>query len=86
MAERFFLEEVTGDNLEREFINFPDLLFKKEKRRIRPLDDELIRIFDSKRNKLFRNGEAVRWLLKNESSKTVGRIAAFYNKNTAKKH
>ncbi len=86
MAERFYLKEVTGGNLEREFLNFPDGLYKKEKRRIRPLDDEIRRVFDPKRNKLFRHGEAVRWLLKNESSKTVGRIAAFYNKRTAGKH
>lgn len=86
MAERFFLEEVTGGDLETEFLDFPDSLYKKEKRRIRPLDDEIIRVFDPKRNKLFRNGEAVRWLLKNESSKIVGRMAAFYNKRTSGKH
>lgn len=86
MAESFFLEEVSGNKGEKEFLNFPARLYKDEKNMIRPLDDEIKKVFDSQRNKLFRNGEAVRWLLKNESGKTVGKIAAFYNKSTAKKH
>ena len=86
MTERFFLKEVTGNKLEKEFLDFPAWLYKKEKNWIRPLDEEVKRVFDPQKNKLFRHGEAVRWLLKNESGKTVGRIAAFYDKNTAKKH
>ncbi len=86
MVEGFFLKEVTGDELEKEFLSFPTRLYKKEKNRIRPLDVEIKKVFDPQKNKLFRSGDAVRWLLKNERSETIGRIAAFYDKRTAKKH
>jgi len=86
MAERFFLEVVSDNRGEKEFLNFPARLYKNEKNWIRPLDDEIKKIFDPEKNKLFRSGEAVRWLLKDESGKTVGKIAAFYDKRTAKKN
>jgi len=86
MVEKFILEEVSAGKLEKEFLNFPSLLYKKEKDRIRPLDVEIKKVFDPQKNKLFRSGEAVRWLLKNERGETIGRIAAFYDKRTAKKH
>jgi GNAT superfamily N-acetyltransferase len=86
MAERFFLREVDGKKQEREFLNFPARLYKKDKNWIRPLDDEVKKVFDPKRNKLFRTGEAIRWLLLDEKGKTVGRMAAFYDKKTARRN
>ncbi len=86
MAERFLLEKVTGKKLVKEFLDFPAKLFWKEKNWIRPLNDEIESVFDPQRNKLFRNGEACRWLLRTESGETAGRIAAFYDKHTAKKN
>ncbi len=49
--------------------NFPDFsatLYKSDKKRIRPLDKEIENIFHPDSNKLFRNGDVVRWLLLNE--------------------
>ncbi len=86
MEEHYFLKEVVGKKDEKEFLDFPARLYKNEKNWIRPLDDEVRKIFDPQRNKLFRNGEAVRWLLKNSEGKTVGRMAAFYDKRTARKN
>lgn len=86
MTERYFLEEVTLKKQEKEFINFPARLYRQEKNWIRPLDEEIKKVFDPKRNKMFRTGEAIRWLLKDEKRKTVGRLAAFYEKRTARKN
>jgi hypothetical protein len=47
---------------------------------IRPLDKDIDEVFDPKKNKAFRHGEAARWLLKNENGRLLGRIAAFVNK------
>ena len=47
---------------------------------IRPLDKDIDQVFDPKKNKAFRQGEAVRWILKDEQGHLLGRIAAFVNK------
>lgn len=86
MSGKYFLEKVTDKKKEKEFLDFPARLYKKDKNWIRPLDDEVKKVFDPKRNKLFRSGEAVRWLLKDSAGKSVGRMAAFYDKRTAKKY
>jgi len=47
---------------------------------IRPLDKDIEEVFDPKKNKAFRHGEAARWILKDENGDLLGRIAAFTNK------
>ncbi len=47
---------------------------------IRPLDKDIDQIFNPKKNKAFRQGEAARWILKDENGRLIGRIAAFVNK------
>jgi hypothetical protein len=47
---------------------------------IRPLDKDVNQVFDPKKNKAFRHGEAVRWILKDDEGRLLGRIAAFANK------
>lgn len=45
---------------------------------IRPLDNEVLQVFDPSKNKLFKDGNAKRWLLRDTDGKWIGRIAAFY--------
>ena len=45
---------------------------------IRPLDNEVQQVFDPSKNKLFKDGNAKRWLLIDEQGAYIGRIAAFY--------
>ena len=47
---------------------------------IRPLDKDIEEVFDPKKNKAFRHGEAARWILLDETGRGIGRIAAFVNK------
>jgi hypothetical protein len=47
---------------------------------IRPLDKDINEVFDLKKNKAFRHGEAARWILRDEDGRNLGRIAAFVNK------
>jgi GNAT superfamily N-acetyltransferase len=77
MNKEFHVVEVIDQELEREFITFPVRLYADEKKWIRPLDIEIENIFNPKTNKMFENGECCRWLLKNVSNKTIGRVAAF---------
>lgn len=46
---------------------------------IRPLDKDINNVFDSAKNKAFRHGEVIRWVLK-DGNKLLGRIAAFVSK------
>lgn len=50
---------------------------------VRPLDDDIEARFDPARNEQFENGDAIRWILRDSSGKVAGRIAAFYNRDTA---
>ncbi len=78
------LIEVNNRQLIKEFLDFPARLYKSEKNWIRPLDEEVDAIFDPKKNKSFRQGAAIRWILRDQREKTVGRVAAYYNTKTAK--
>ena len=80
------LIEVNNKALEKVFIQFPIELYKNEKNYIRPLDKDIKAAFDPSKNKNFRNGEAIRWVLKNDQDKYIGRIAAFYDKKTSQKN
>jgi hypothetical protein len=42
-------------------------------------------IFDPQKNPSFKNGDAIRWILTDESGKLLGRIAAFYNLDKSEK-
>lgn len=74
------LVEVKGQALEREFIGVNVALNKDNPNYIRPLDKEVLAVFDPARNKAFRFGTARRWLLRDAAGTYIGRIAAFVNK------
>ena len=69
----------------REFLLFPVKLYKNEKNWIRPLDKDIDNVFDKEKNKYFRNGELIRWILKNDNDNVIGRVSAFINKKTVNK-
>lgn len=73
--------EVTNAKTRQEFILLPVRLYKNEASWIRPLDHDIEDVFNPKKNKHFRNGEACRWILVDDKGKTVGRVAAFIDRN-----
>ncbi len=78
------LQKVLDEKAKAAFLSFPAQLYKQEVNWIRPLDKDVNQVFDTKENKFFRHGTAERWLLLNEAGETIGRVAAFVNKKTAK--
>ncbi len=74
------LVEVKSSDDAKEFIRVNILMNLNNPNYIRPLDKDILDVFDPKKNKTFRQGEAIRWLLKNEKNELLGRIAAFTNK------
>jgi hypothetical protein len=73
------LVEVTDKDLAQEFILVNVRINKDNPNYIRPLDKDIHVVFDQKKNKAFRFGQAKRWLLKKDDV-YIGRIAAFTNK------
>jgi GNAT superfamily N-acetyltransferase len=52
-------------------------LYANDPNWIRPLDSEIRKIFDPKKNKMFSHGKLCRWIARDANGKTVGRVAAF---------
>jgi hypothetical protein len=74
------LVEVKDEKTARAFIEVNVLLNKSNPNYIRPLDNDVNDVFDKKKNKTFRFGEVIRWILFDHEEKLIGRIAAFTNK------
>ncbi len=86
VATDYSLKEVIGRKEIRAFLELPRYINKGDKNWIRPLDEDIEKVFNPKYNKLFRKGNAIRWNLYDKSGKVIGRIAAFYNMSSAKKN
>jgi hypothetical protein len=73
------LIEVNNPTSAKEFLTINVLMNKHNANYIRPLDDEVNAVFNPSKNKLFKYGEVVRWILKDDKGNSIGRIAAFTN-------
>lgn len=84
-VKKYRLVEVVASekHLEREFIELPKRLYKESPNWVCPFDGSIKAVFDPKKNKLFADGEAIRWVAYNAEGECVGRIAAFYDKTHA---
>lgn len=77
------LETVGTQRQKKEFLEFPKKLYKGNRHWVCPLDSDIESRFDPQRNEQFKDGDAVRWLVRDGSGSVVGRIAAFYNRPLA---
>lgn len=78
------ISEVRTPEDAREFLQLPVQLYRGTPQWIRPLDKDINAVFDPDKNKAFRHGECVRWLLK-DGRRSLGRVAAFVNQKTVNK-
>ena len=79
------ITEVTNPQHIREFLLLPVRLYKDEPHWIRPLNKDIESVFDMDKNKTFRHGKCVRWILSDDGGQTIGRVAAFVNEKTVGK-
>jgi hypothetical protein len=77
------ISEVKTPGEIREFIDFPKRLYKEDPFWVCPLDSEIEAIFNPKKNYLFGQGDAIRWILKDDDGRTIGRNAAFFERAKA---
>lgn len=82
--ENYSLHEVINSDDKKEFSKVSVLINGNDPKWVQPLDNDIENVFDPTKNKLFEQGEAIRWTLR-RGEETIGRIAAFYNRETAAK-
>lgn len=86
MSEKAYRLEVVNDKKTAgEFLKLPVRLYRNEANWIRPLDQDIEGVFNPAKNKYFRHGECIRWILRNKQGQIVGRVAAFVDRKTANK-
>ncbi|MEY4703138.1 MAG: hypothetical protein RIR96_1035 [Bacteroidota bacterium] len=73
------LIQVENKKEERRFLDLPYKIYKGDPNWIAPLENDVTSIFNHEKNKAFRHGKLVRWILVRDNE-TIGRIAAFVNK------
>lgn len=82
--QKYTLVEVTTSRDVRRWLDFPKQgLYSDYPNWVCPLDTDVEKVFDPKRNELFEGGEAKRWLVVDAAGTVVGRIGAFYNQEKA---
>lgn len=77
------LIEVNNKKTAREFLMVPRIIYKDNPHWISHLDRDTDAVFDQDKNKQFRSGELIRWILKDHKGQLLGRVAAFINHNLA---
>lgn len=80
------LIEVTHPSLENRFLELSRQLYAGEHSYIQPLDKDIRLVFDPEKNKRFKDGEAIRWILEDDQGLLIGRVAAFTSKSMARAH
>ena len=81
---KFRLKEVKTSRDARVWLHLDRAIYREAPYWVCPLDGDIEKVFDSERNHLFEDGEAIRWIALDEQDRGVGRIAAFYNREQAK--
>jgi len=77
------LEEVTGKKQVKAFYNVARQLYRDDPAWICPPDRHIGHVFSPTHNTYFQHGCARRWVLKDETGKYIGRIAAFIDRRKA---
>ena len=81
-SSKYRITEVVNSLQIREFNEFSAKLYEGDKKWFRPLDTSVEEIFDKKANKNLHKGDIVRWIIRDESERCAGRIAAFYTEDS----
>lgn len=78
----YTIVEVNGKAAEKAFLEMPVKLYRGNPYWVRPLDQDIRNVFDPEKNPCFKQGECIRWLLRDARGTYVGRVAAFINRKT----
>lgn len=77
------LVQVSDKNTQDAFFGVPALIYANDKNYIPHIRQDIEKIFDSEKNKLFKlGGRCMRWILIDRQHQVIGRVAAFVNPKT----
>lgn len=71
------ITRVISKQEKQEFIDFPKKLYRDDPFWVCQLDSSVEAVFDPRTNYALNHGSAMRWILKDNADKTIGRISAF---------
>jgi hypothetical protein len=74
---------VEGKKMIDEFHRVAEMIYADDPNYIPHIRQDIEKIFDPSKNKLFKEGKAIRWVFYNENNQKIGRLAAFVNPKTA---
>ncbi len=77
------LTEVKTNQQIKEFHRVPHRVYKNDSVWVCQLESEIENIFNPETNVFFKNGEVIRWVLKDDNDNLIGRVAAFINRKKA---
>jgi GNAT superfamily N-acetyltransferase len=70
---------VDNHPLAKQWLDVPESIYASDRNYIPHIRQDVAGVFDPTKNKLFGQGDAMRWLLLDDSEKPIGRIAAFFS-------
>ncbi len=77
------LKIVENDRTLRDWMRLPWTIYRDDRNWIPHLKQDIAKVFDPVRNKLLKEGKALRWVLYGADGRAIGRVAAFVNPKTA---
>lgn len=75
--------EVVDNKEVNDFLDVARSVYSNDSEWVCPLDNDIRAVFNPEVNSYYQHGEAIRWILKNEQGKLIGRVAAFINEKKA---
>ncbi len=75
--------KISDKRSRKEFLDVARIIYKNDNIWVCPIDKNMDAIFDPEQNTYYNHGIAERWLLKDESGRLIGRIAAFIDYKTS---
>ena len=79
------LEEITRSTGSRIFHDAARSIYAGDPNWIAPLDMDVEAVFDPDKNGALKHGEAIRWILRDDAGRAIGRIAAFIDHDKARR-
>ena len=79
------LKAVIDKKTHNYFLDVPKIIYRNDPNYIPHIRQDVEKVFDTKKNKLFRlGGEITRWVLFDDHNNLIGRVAAFIHPKTSK--
>lgn len=75
--------EVVDSKGANDFLDVARSVYINDSEWVCPLDNDIRAVFNPEINSYYQHGDAIRWILKNDQGKLIGRIAAFINEKKA---